>query len=80
VDRLGERLAVEFGLKLKVMPAEWDKYGPVAGFKRNMEMATYVSPYGALVAVWDGKSGGTYDMITKAEVFKLNVYVKEVRV
>lgn len=76
VDRLGERLSVEFHLGLKTMPAEWDRYGKGAGHIRNREMAIYAQ---ALIAVWDGHSSGTYDMITLAQVCDLKVFVLEVR-
>ena len=80
VDRLGERLAVEFQLGLKIMPADWDQYGKVAGFKRNVEMAAYVGGRGFLIAVWDGKSNGTRQMIDAASDYGLTVYVHKVRV
>jgi len=79
VDRLGEKLSVEFGLGLKVMPADWDKFGLKAGHERNWRMAEYVAPRGGLIAVWDGKSNGTYDMITIAKAFQLKQYVYEVQ-
>jgi hypothetical protein len=80
VDRLGEKLAVELHLKLKVMPAEWEKYGPQAGHIRNREMAKYAGYGHYLVAVWDGKSHGTHGMIVAAKAQGLHVYVREVRV
>jgi hypothetical protein len=44
-------------------PAEWDKYGKSAGFKRNTEI---VEAAEMVVAFWDGKSNGTKDTIDKA--------------
>lgn len=41
VDSMGERLAVELGMQLKVMPAEWSSYGKSAGPRRNGQMADY---------------------------------------
>jgi hypothetical protein len=38
-DRLGERIAKEYGLPLLQMPANWDKHGRSAGYIRNAEMA-----------------------------------------
>jgi hypothetical protein len=60
VDRLGERYARKRGLPCKVFPAQWAKYGKSAGPIRNAEMAKYTD-YG--VAVWDGVSRGTANMI-----------------
>jgi len=76
VDRLGERLAVEFRLGLKVMRADWQGLGPTAGFTRNKEMAAYAD---RLIAVWDGKSRGTAQMIRVATEMNRKVYIYEVR-
>ena len=75
VDALGEAWALKHGVKLKVFPANWDKYGPRAGPIRNGEMAEYAE---ALIALWDGKSSGTESMIEKAQAKGLKVYVKVV--
>ena len=60
VDKAGERWAEERGIPVKRMPANWDEEGPGAGYNRNRRMALYAD---ALVAVWDGKSKGTGNMI-----------------
>ena len=72
-DALGERYARERGRNLKVFPAEWEKWGAVAGPIRNSQMAGYAD---ALFAFWDGKSAGTRDMIRKAEEKGLRVRVR----
>lgn len=59
-DMLGERFAKELGLQLLLFPAEWDKYGKSAGYKRNLTMSENAD---ALIAFWDGKSRGTRHMI-----------------
>ena len=51
----------------------WGKLGKRAGFVRNQEMADYAD---ALIAVWDGVSRGTADMIERAQKKGLKVYVK----
>jgi len=71
-DRLGEKYAKNRGLKLTVMPADWDKYGKRAGPKRNLEMAKYAD---VLVAFWDGKSTGTRNMINQALQHGLGIHV-----
>jgi hypothetical protein len=42
-------------------------------------MATYVGPEGGLIALWDGKSSGTKDMIRKAKRFDVKVYIHLVK-
>lgn len=71
-DRLGEKFANEFGFTVKKFPAQWDKYGKSAGYKRNEEMANYAD---TLIAFWDGESKGTKHMIDIANKSKLNVKV-----
>ena len=63
-DRLGEKYAMERGLQIHRMPANWNKYGKTAGYKRNIEMADEAD---ALAAFWDGKSRGTAHMIETAK-------------
>jgi len=72
VDQLGELYAFEQDLSLKVFPAKWSLYGKGAGPIRNQEMADYAE---ALIAVWDGESTGTKDMIARARDKGLEVYV-----
>ena len=71
-DKLGERYANERGISLEQYPAQWDRYGNHAGFIRNVEMAENAD---ALVAFWDGFSGGTLHMITVAKQRGLPVKV-----
>lgn len=40
-DRFGEEFANMAELPVKRFPAEWDKYGKSAGYKRNEQMAIY---------------------------------------
>jgi len=72
VDRLGEELAVEEGWPIVQFPADWNEDGRSAGPLRNSRMASYAD---ALVAVWDGQSRGTQDMIRRMEVLRKPVYV-----
>lgn len=73
-DSLGKRYAQEHNLQVLSFPANWDKYGKSAGYRRNEEMAEKAD---ALVAFWDGKSKGTEHMIRT--MLKLNKRVKIVR-
>lgn len=74
-DSIGLELAKEYGWKTKEFPADWDKHGKYAGFKRNIEMAEYSN---ALLAFWDFKSRGTRHMIEQA--INRGLIVKVVRV
>lgn len=81
-DIMGEKFADEYGIKLKIFPAEWDKYGKSAGYRRNAEMAKYAvegkekGVIGVLIAFWDGKSKGTKSMIDLAKRYGFDeVYV-----
>ncbi|MEO0638432.1 MAG: DUF2493 domain-containing protein [Bacteroidota bacterium] len=59
-DRLGEAYARERGYPIKRFPADWKKWGKMAGPIRNQQMAEYAD--GAIV-FWDGKSRGTRSLI-----------------
>lgn len=76
VDRLGERWARINSVPVKRFPAAWrDRDGCVnrgAGMIRNRQMGEYAE---ALIAVWDGESPGTKDMIEVARKAGLVVFV-----
>lgn len=72
VDKDGEYYARCNKLSLKQFPANWNLYGKAAGHIRNKEMALYAD---ALVAVWDGKSPGTKNMIETMKSLNKPVYV-----
>lgn len=74
VDHLGELYAAEHNIPVTVFPADWDKYKRAAGPIRNRQMAEYGD---ALVAIWDGESRGTKNMIEEATKRNLLVYVKK---
>ncbi len=75
VDSIGEDIAYNFGIPVVRFPAAWDKYGKVAGYIRNEQMANYAD---ALIAIWDGRSHGTKHMITVAKKLSLQVYLEVV--
>lgn len=52
---------------------DWDEHGKAAGPIRNNKMANYAD---ALIAVWDGQSNGTKNMIENAIEENLQIYVK----
>lgn len=73
VDTLAIRYARENNLPLKEFHANWNEYKRAAGPIRNREMAQYGD---ALIAIWDGESRGTKNMIEEATKRGLKVYVK----
>lgn len=54
-------------------PADWNKWGKVAGFRRNDEMSA--SGLTLVLAFWDGMSRGTKDMIDRCEARGVPVIV-----
>lgn len=76
VDRLGERWADEHGIPKKYFPADWEQYGLRAGHFRNEEMAEYAE---ALIAIWDGLSSGSRDMIELGHKYNLELFVHIVK-
>lgn len=59
-DKLGEKYAEEHGYTVKQFPADWDKHGKSAGYKRNTEMGDYCD---MAVVFYDGQSKGSQHMI-----------------
>lgn len=88
VDTLGEAWAIGYGVPVIPFPAKWKdisvpgavikrgKYGlynALAGHFRNQQMADYAD---ALIAIWDGESTGTKDMISRMEMLGKIVHLK----
>lgn len=72
IDRLGEQFAGRHRIQLERHPANWDKYGKSAGYRRNEQMAQQAF---GLLACWDGQSRGTRHMIDLAITNHLAVFV-----
>mgnify|MGYP001610872056 CR=1 FL=1 len=72
VDRLGEKWAHEHQIPVRRFIPKWDLYGKGAGMIRNKEM---VQNADALIAIWDGNSPGTANMIQIAQQNRLSVFV-----
>jgi hypothetical protein len=87
-DFFGKRWAESKNVSVIKFPAQWNdlshpdaiiktnsfgkKYDARAGIRRNHEMGDYAD---ALIAVWDGSSRGTKDMIEYATKKGLKVFV-----
>ena len=90
-DTLGEQWALENGVRVEPFEALWDdltipgavikrnkwgkEYNVLAGYQRNERMAEYGD---VLIAIWDGKSHGTKDMIDRAK--KHGLFVLEYKI
>ena len=75
VDRLGELYGKNFKIPVKQFPADWNQYGKRAGMIRNQQMSDYAD---ALIAIYDGVSSGTKNMIEIAKKDELEVFVYEI--
>lgn len=71
-DGLGEMWACDREIPFTRDYADWDGRGYSAGPERNERMATLYKAE-ALIALWDGASRGTFDMIKKATAHGLKV-------
>lgn len=72
-DNLGEDWAYDHKVPCELFPADWNKFGKSAGYRRNVQMAENAD---ALIALWDGQSRGTKHMIDIAKSKGLKIYVK----
>ena len=64
-DKLGAKWAIETdGIELAEMPAQWDRYGKSAGYRRNEDMARLATH---VIVFWDGSSVGSQHMINSAK-------------
>lgn len=71
-DTLGEKYSDENDIDLVIMRADWDTHGRAAGPIRNRKMAEYAE---VLIAVWDGQSRGTKNMIEEMNKLKKPVFI-----
>lgn len=73
VDTVGIQIAEDYGIPFVRFPADWDRYGRKrAGAIRNKQMAENAD---ALIAVWNGFSSGTKNMINIANKMGLLVHI-----
>ena len=63
VDAWAAAAATRHGLQVKVYPADWERYGKSAGYRRN---ASIISAADRVVAFWTGTSPGTAHSIRLA--------------
>ena len=75
VDTLGEIWANYLNIPIEYYPAEWNKFGKSAGYRRNLQMANNAD---ALIALWNGKSRGTHNMINLAREENLKIHIHSI--
>lgn len=78
VDTLAEMWAQGKGIEIKPFPvtkADYKEFGKLAPKRRNGEMARYAD---AGIAIWDGKSPGTEDMINKMKFYCKPVHLVKI--
>lgn len=73
VDRMGEAWARRNNIPVKLFPAPWKTHKGFAGRMRNQQMAEYAD---ALIALWDGHSPGTKDMLERASKLGLKICIR----
>jgi hypothetical protein len=71
VDREAELYARSKGFETLIFPAEWDRYGRSAGFRRNV---TIVENSDVVYAFWDEVSRGTKHTMDTAKAKGLTVF------
>jgi len=71
-DAMAKKAALIGEFKYTEFPADWDKYGKSAGFRRNQQI---VDACDVVLVFWDGKSRGTQDTINKAKIAKKPTFI-----
>ena len=72
-DALAEQWAKDgHNIPLTTFPADWDKYGKSAGYKRNEQLVEYAD---MIMAFWDGESKGTKHTIDLAKKANKPVFI-----
>lgn len=73
IDGIGEIWALASGIPFDRYKPDYKRYPPkVAPIMRNKEMADNAD---ALIAIWNGKSRGTKNMIDEAKARNLKIHV-----
>lgn len=71
-DMLAYSLWANNRMPIHNFPANWNKHGKSAGYKRNQEMGEFAD---AAVCFWDGNSKGTKHMIDIMNRLSKPVYI-----
>lgn len=81
-DKMAARYAEEKGYLHKCFPADWDAYGPRAGYIRNEKMHAYIAgfPNRGVLLFWDGVSRGTGHSLPLAERFNTPCHIYKITI
>lgn len=71
-DSLGKKWAREKKYPIKIISPKWQEEGIIAGFNRNVEMASYADE---AIVFWDGESKGSEHMIKIMKNINKTVYI-----
>jgi hypothetical protein len=73
-DKLSEKYAKENNIEIEIFPADWNKYGKAAGFKRNYDI---IDNCDVVIAFWNGESSGTKHSLTYGKKLKKHIVIIE---
>jgi uncharacterized protein YeaO (DUF488 family) len=70
-DTMAEWYAKKRGYQMHVFPADWNRFGKSAGYRRNEQMHQFISqfPKRGCVCFWDGESKGTQHNFKLCETY-----------
>ena len=71
-DTMGEIYAIAHDIPVKRFPADWNRYGKSAGYRRNEQMAQYAD---ACICFSVDNSKGTEHMINLSKQYRLKLRV-----
>ena len=72
VDRTAEVRARHRGLSVMIFPADWEKHGRSAGYRRNVDI---INAADRVVAFWNGCSRGTKHSIDLSRTMNKEIHV-----
>jgi hypothetical protein len=77
-DRIAEVIAKQYSIPILILYANWEKYGRLAGFIRNTDIAKYSDII--LASVSNDRTGGTEDTLRKFKKMCENkgFYIEEI--
>lgn len=75
VDKLGELWAHYNNIGCYLCPADWNRYGKSAGYRRNVDMANIAE---ALIVIIENNSKGSSHMLNIAKERGLKIFEKHI--
>ena len=75
IDACAKAYALAYGVPIKEFLPDYDRYGRAAPIKRNEQIINYAD---CVVAIWDGRSKGTKNVIDLCRKIGKSVTVYEI--